>query len=763
MPIIYSYPLISTVKNSDQFIVSVAPSDSEDTFETRNITYETLKSNILSGTTSGTVESITVLAPLTGGTITTTGNIGIPQSSSSSDGYLSSTDWTAFNAKQDLSEKGQPNGYAPLNAFTKIDTQYLPSTFIGAVVYQGTWNAATNTPTLPTPSSSNQGHYYVVSDPGTYNTITFGIGDWVISNGTAWEKVDNSQSVTSVNGQQGVVVLTTSDIAEGSNLYYTDARVALAPAVAANTAKVSFPGFGTTAGTALEGDTVIPPEYTDADVDAHLNLSEAGINQVLAWSGADYEWVDPSTGSGTGTVTEITTGGGLTGGPITTTGTISIDTTGTIGAGTYGSTFSSVKINEITIDAYGRVTSITTGSTGSGSGTMSSFNVGNATSSISISNNDIIRFLVGSGLSVNVADNGSTTSVTYTNTDRGSSQSIYKNFRADTGGTASASSNNDTIVIAGGTNIETNRNGNTITINATGGNTDTTYSYTSAQSTNDVDLTLTGSDATTNTVKLVAGSNVTLTDNGSNQVTIDAATGTGVGGSGVQNYIPIWTASSTIGDSAIYQDGTNIGINTTSINAALDVNGDIKAENSSFPVIYSKRESATTTGPAPGLHIRTFTNAGAIQDSFGGGIVFSLTDAGSGTNAAAKIYAIRNGGDTTANLQFWTGLDGGVNAANMISTGQLELPGYGGGSFTGTATKSLAVNAGGDVIEIDVATSNVQSDWNATSGDAEILNKPTDLVSGTTATQTAITEIRTLTQTEYNAITPAADVMYVIV
>ena len=343
------------------------------------------------------------------------------------------------------------------------------------------------------------------------------------------------------------------------------------------------------------------------------------------------------------------------------------------------------------------------------------------------------------------------------------SQSIYKNFRADTGGTASASSNNDTIVIAGGTNIETNRNGNTITINATGGNTDTTYSYTSAQSTNDVNLTLTGSDATTNTVKLVAGSNITLTDNGSNQVTIDAATGTGVGGSGVQNYIPIWATSSTIGDSAIYQDGTNIGINTTAISAALDVNGDIKAESSSFPVIYSKRESATTTGPAPGLHIRTFTNAGAIQDSFGGGIVFSLTDAGGGTNAAARIYAIRNGGDTTADLQFWTGLDGGVNAANMISTGQLELPGYGGGSFTGTATKSLAVNAGGDVIEIDVATSNVQSDWNATSGDAEILNKPTDLVSGTTATQTAITEIRTLTQTEYNAITPAADVMYVIV
>ena len=50
----------------------------------------------------------------------------------------------------------------------------------------------------------------------------------------------------------------------------------------------------------------------------------------------------------------------------------------------------------------------------------------------------------------------------------------------------------------------------------------TTYDLASAQSGSDVDVTLTGSDATTDTVKLVAGSNVTLTDNGSNQITVDA-------------------------------------------------------------------------------------------------------------------------------------------------------------------------------------------------------------------------------------------------
>tara|TARA_R100001463_G_scaffold113786_1_gene168965 strand:- start:13675 stop:15963 length:2289 start_codon:yes stop_codon:yes gene_type:complete len=762
MPIIYSYPLINTVKDSDQFIISVAPTDSEDTFETRNVTYETLRDNILAGSTSGTVESITFVAPLTGGTITDTGSVSLPQANSSTDGYISSTDWTAFNAKQNISEKGQANGYAPLNAFTKIDTQYLPSTFVGAVVYQGTWNAGTNTPALPSPAPANQGFYYVVSDPGTYLGITYGIGDWVISNGTAWEKVDNSQSVTSVNGQQGVVVLTTSDIAEGTNLYYTDARVALAPSVVANTAKVSFPGFGTTAGTALEGNTVIPPAYTDADVDAHLNVSTANIDQVLSWSGVDYSWVNQS-GGGSGSVTEITTSGGLTGGPITSTGDISIDPTGTIGAGTYGSTFSSVKINEIEVDAYGRIVSISTGSTGSGSGTMSSFNVTNGSTSGVMSDNGTFQISGSSGVDVSLSGSGNAAVFSVTNTDRGSAQNIYKNFRADTGGTATANVNNDTIVIAGGTNIETNRNGDTITINAVGGNTDTTYSYTSTQSTNDVDLTLTGSDASTSTVKLVAGSNVTLTDNGSNQVTIDAATGTGVGGSGTQNYIPIWSTTSTIGNSTIFQDGTNIGINTTSINAALDVNGNIKAKSSSFPVFQLEREAASTTGAHSGFYLRTFTNSGSIQDGFGGGIVFSLTNAGSSTNTAAKIYAVRNGGDTTADLQFYGGLDGTVNFANMISTGQLELPGYGGGSFTGTATKSLAVNAGGDVIEIDVTTSNVQSNWNATSGAAEILNKPTDLVSGTTQSQTAVTQIRTLTSAEYQAITPAADVLYIIV
>lgn len=49
---------------------------------------------------TGTVTSIATTAPLTGGTITTSGTLGITQATTSTSGYLSSTDWNTFNGKQ---------------------------------------------------------------------------------------------------------------------------------------------------------------------------------------------------------------------------------------------------------------------------------------------------------------------------------------------------------------------------------------------------------------------------------------------------------------------------------------------------------------------------------------------------------------------------------------------------------------------------------------------------------------------------------------
>jgi hypothetical protein len=54
----------------------------------------------------GTVTSVATSAPITGGTITGSGTIGITQATTSTDGYISSTDWNTFNGKQDLLVSG---------------------------------------------------------------------------------------------------------------------------------------------------------------------------------------------------------------------------------------------------------------------------------------------------------------------------------------------------------------------------------------------------------------------------------------------------------------------------------------------------------------------------------------------------------------------------------------------------------------------------------------------------------------------------------
>jgi hypothetical protein len=123
-------------------------------------------------------------------------------------------------------DEGVANGVATLDSGGKVPVSQLPAAVLGALSYQGTWDASTNTPTL-TSSVGTKGYYYVVSVAGSTNLngITdWLVGDWAVYNGTAWQKVDNTDAVTSVNGLTGAVTLTTTNIAEGTNLYYTDVR-----------------------------------------------------------------------------------------------------------------------------------------------------------------------------------------------------------------------------------------------------------------------------------------------------------------------------------------------------------------------------------------------------------------------------------------------------------------------------------------------------------------------------------------------------------
>jgi hypothetical protein len=99
-----------------------------------------------------------------------------------------------------------------LDTLTSLQSQI--TALSGFVNYKGTWNASTNTPTLVS-SVGTKGDYYVVSVTGSTNLngiTTWTQGDWAIFNGTAWEKVDNTDLVTSVAGRTGAITLTTADV-----------------------------------------------------------------------------------------------------------------------------------------------------------------------------------------------------------------------------------------------------------------------------------------------------------------------------------------------------------------------------------------------------------------------------------------------------------------------------------------------------------------------------------------------------------------------
>ena len=99
MAIIYSYPAESSPQPGDLILgTSTATVDGKQTNVTRTYTMQVITDYIKSLGGIG-VESITFSAPLTGGTITKSGTVSIPKADTTTDGYLSSTDWTTFNNK----------------------------------------------------------------------------------------------------------------------------------------------------------------------------------------------------------------------------------------------------------------------------------------------------------------------------------------------------------------------------------------------------------------------------------------------------------------------------------------------------------------------------------------------------------------------------------------------------------------------------------------------------------------------------------------
>lgn len=125
---------------------------------------------------------------------------------------------------------GVANGVATLDGGGTVPLSQIPASIQGTLSYQGTWNASTNTPTLAS-GVGTKGYYYVVSVAGTTNLdgITdWNVGDMAVYSGTAWQQIDNTDAVTSVNGYTGTVVLNAADVGAVGTISSSDGSIVVA-------------------------------------------------------------------------------------------------------------------------------------------------------------------------------------------------------------------------------------------------------------------------------------------------------------------------------------------------------------------------------------------------------------------------------------------------------------------------------------------------------------------------------------------------------
>ena len=249
------------------------------------------------GTGAGIVMSVAPgTGPLLVGGTATDPTISIPKATVSTDGYLSSADFTTFNSKlsnfstltsSDISAK---YGYVPASP---SDSRFTDT----RIPTDGSVTAAKIASATITFDKFNQ------SSATTGQVIKWNGSAWVASNDNT-----GAGAVTSVAGRTGVVTLSSSDIsglafgttagtyAQGNDSRFTDTRT---------------PTDNSVTSTKVLDGTIASADLSNASIEANkLAQMGATTGQVMKWNGSAWVASSDDTGAG-GTVTSVSASGPL--------------------------------------------------------------------------------------------------------------------------------------------------------------------------------------------------------------------------------------------------------------------------------------------------------------------------------------------------------------------------------------------------------------------------------------------------------------------
>jgi hypothetical protein len=311
-----------------------------------------------------------------------------------------------------------------------------------------------------------------------------------------------------------------------------------------------------------------------------------------------------------------------------------------------------------------------------------------------ISDAGVTAFTSGTGLSTNTAATGS---VSVTNTDRGSSQNIFKNFAVAGQSTVVADSNNDTVTLVNGSNVTITTNAGTDAITIAAANDNTTYQFnTTAGAANTAVLNLDAS----------AGTDTSVTFSGTtNEIEVTESTGAnGTITVGLPSNVTIGNNLTVTGNLTV--SGTTTTVNTETINLAdniITLNSNETGAPSQDGGIEIERGTSTNTSLLwdEGTDRWTFTNDGSTYNNIPVPSEYGVVTGGTSTDYSSSgasvlssivltngvVQSTSNRTLTLANL----GYTGATNANNYVhptGDGNLHV------IATGTTNNGKVLTAG---------------------------------------------------------------------